>query len=153
MIGIEERIDRSRLSYGAPPATLALMRWLLHGELTGAVAEALKRHGHETRGWQDAGLPPGGEPSDILEFARKNQLEVLTADPRLAHAIFDEAPRFDRTVVLLSTEAGEMEQDEAIERLFARYKRLSPRRLYTVTGSRVKVRQLPGQPGKSLHLL
>jgi hypothetical protein len=32
-----------------------------------------------------------------------------------------------------------------VDRLFDRYKRLSPGRLYTVTGSRVKVRQLPGR--------
>ena len=34
---------------------------------------------------------------------------------------------------------------DAIDRLFARYKRLSPRRLYTVTATRVKIRQLPGR--------
>jgi hypothetical protein len=36
-----------------------------------------------------------------------------------------------------------VEQDDAITRLFERYKRLTPGRLYTVTGSRVKIRQLP----------
>ena len=120
------------------------MRWLLHGELTGAVAEALKRHGHEARVAPDAGLSPDAAASDVLEFARQNQLEVLTTDPVLAHAPFGQTIRFDRTIVLLNIEAGEVEQDEAIDRLFARYKRLSPRRLYTVSASRVKIRQLPG---------
>jgi len=35
-------------------------------------------------------------------------------------------------------------QADAIERLFERYKRLTPKRLYTVTANRVKIRQLPG---------
>jgi len=38
---------------------------------------------------------------------------------------------------------GDVEQDDAIDRLYARYKRLTPGRMYTVTGSRVKIRQLP----------
>ena len=40
----------------------------------------------------------------------------------------------------LQLEGGDVEQDDAIDRLFARYKRLTPGRLYTVTASRVKVR-------------
>ena len=35
-------------------------------------------------------------------------------------------------------------QATAIPRLFKRYPRLTPRRLYTVTPNRVKIRQLPG---------
>jgi hypothetical protein len=46
--------------------------------------------------------------------------------------------------VFLQLEGGDVEQDDAIDRLFARYKRLSPGRMYTVTGTRVKIRQLPG---------
>ena len=34
--------------------------------------------------------------------------------------------------------------DHAIDRLFTRYKAPKPKRLYTVTENRVKVRQLPG---------
>ena len=44
-------------------------------------------------------------------------------------------------MVHLNVDEGEIEQDDAIDRLFTRYKRLSPGRLYTVTGGRVKVRQ------------
>jgi hypothetical protein len=46
-------------------------------------------------------------------------------------------------MVHLNVEGGDVEQDDAIDRLFTRYKRLAPGRLYTVTGARVKVRQLP----------
>ena len=59
------------------------------------------------------------------------------ADPRFAAEVRD------RVVVYLQLEGGDVEQDDAIDRLFKRYKRLTPGRLYTVTGSRVKVRQLP----------
>ena len=56
----------------------------------------------------------------------------------------DDAPPFGRSVVYLHLEGGDVEQDDAVTRLFERYKRLTPGRLYTVTASRVKVRQLPG---------
>ena len=120
------------------------MRWLLHGNLTPAASEALKRHGHESRSPADVGLSPDASASEILEAARKSQLEILTADADMANAPFDESRRFARTVVHLNVEGGDVEQDDAIDRLFKRYKRLTPGRLYTVTGARVKIRQLPG---------
>jgi predicted GTPase len=49
----------------------------------------------------------------------------------------------DEPDVLLDVPVGDLEQDDAIDRLFARYKRLTPGRLYIVTPGRVKVRQLP----------
>jgi len=124
-------------------ATIAAMRWLFHGSLTPAAAEALKRHKQETQSPADIGLPPDALPADLLEAARKGQLEIITADSVLAHAPFELPSRFVRTMVHLNVEEGDIEQDDAIDRLFTRYKRLSPGRLYTVTGARVKVRQLP----------
>jgi hypothetical protein len=123
------------------------MRWLLHGNLTVAAGEALRRHGHEARSMAEAGL--GGEalPAEIFEHARKAQLDIITADPAMAQAAFESPVRFKGTLVQLNVEAGEVEQDDAIDRLFERYKRLSPGRLYTVTASRVKVRQLPATQG------
>ena len=122
----------------------AAMRWLLHGNLSPAAVDALRRHGHEASTPADVGLPPDAAVSEVLEAARKSQLEILTADAMMAQAPFDETRRFGRTVVLLNVEGGDVEQDDAIDRLFNRYKRLSPGRLYTVTNSRVKIRQLPG---------
>jgi hypothetical protein len=46
-------------------------------------------------------------------------------------------------MVFLQLTGGEVEQDDAIDRLFARYKSPKPGMLYTVTENRVKVRQLP----------
>lgn len=119
------------------------MRWLLHGKLAPAVAEAMKRHEQEVRTPADVELPLDALPADVFEVARKAQLDILTADAGLAQAPFESPARFSRTLVFLNVEAGEVEQDDAIDRLFQRYKRLSPGRLYTVTGSRVKIRQLP----------
>jgi hypothetical protein len=62
-------------------------------------------------------------------------------------APFELGVPFGRSIVFLQLEGGDVEQDDAIDRLFKRYKRLSPGRLYTVTTSRVKVRQLPTRNG------
>lgn len=121
------------------------MRWLLHGNLASAAADALKRHGQEPHSALDIGLSPDAAAQDVFDAARKAQLEILTADAALAQAPFEKDARFSRTMVYLNVEGGEVEQDDAVDRLFERYKRLSPGRLYTVTGSRVKIRQLPGR--------
>jgi hypothetical protein len=120
------------------------MRWLLHGKLTNAVSEALKRHEHEVRDLPSVGLSAESETSAVLEAAKKEQLDLLTADPAMAKAPFDQDFWFNRSIVFLQLTGGDVEQDDAVDRLFARYKRLTPGRLYTVTETRVKVRQLPG---------
>jgi predicted nuclease of predicted toxin-antitoxin system len=120
------------------------MRWLLHGKMSPAAGEALKRHGHEATTPKDAGIAEDAVPAEVFEAARKSQLEIMTADPDFAHVPFEGGRWFGRTMVLLNVEAGDVEQDDAIDRLFTRYKRLAPGRLYTVTNSRVKIRQLPG---------
>ena len=117
------------------------MRWLLHGKLTTSVSEALKRHGHEV--CVPVGLTAESDPETILDAAKKDQLDLLTADQAMAQAPFDLDFWFNRSMVFLQLEGGEVEQAAAIDRLFDRYKRLTPGRLYTVTGTRVKVRQLP----------
>lgn len=121
------------------------MRWLLHGNLAPAVADALKRHEQESHSGSEVGLAPEAPPQEVFDAARKAQLEILTNDAGLAQAPFEQHAKFSRTLVHLNVEGGEVEQDDAVDRLFDRYKRLSPGRLYTVTGSRVKIRQLPGR--------
>ena len=74
-------------------------------------------------------------PPDVLDFAYAKQWDVITADPAVARAAVAGKLRFNRSIVLLKSA-------EDVERLFGRYKRLTPGRLYTVTASRVKVRQL-----------
>jgi hypothetical protein len=115
--------------------------------MSAAVAQALQRHEHTAVGMVEAGLPPAADPMTVLDVARKAQLDVLTTDDALVVAAAQTRP-MTRSIVYLQLEGGEVEQDDAIDRLFTRYKRLTPNRLYTVTENRVKVRQLPesGQP-------
>ena len=120
------------------------MQWLLHGPMTIAVGEALKRHEHRVHQVGELNLPLDTSPSEILKSAQKKQWDILTTDAALADAPFSQKLPFNRTIVHLHLEGGDVEQDDAVDRLFDRYKRLSPRRLYTVTPTRVKIRQLPG---------
>ena len=122
------------------------MRWLLHGPMTSAVAEALKRHGDQASSMADVNLPPETSPADVLLFAQKAQLDLMTTDGAMAEAPFLLGQRFGRSIVYLQLSGGDVEQDDAIDRLYDRYKRLTPGRLYTVTASRVKIRQLPANP-------
>jgi hypothetical protein len=120
------------------------MHWVLYGNLTPAVGEAMRRHEQQVHQPQELNLPPEATAADLLKAAQRHQWEILTADPELVKAAFEAKAGFHRTLVYLQLEGGDVEQDDAIDRLFDRYKRLSPRRLYTVTGTRVKIRQLPG---------
>jgi hypothetical protein len=110
--------------------------------MSSAVGEALRRHEHSAVDLLQAGLPPAADPALILDAARKGQLDVITTDDSLVVAAGKSRP-LNRSIVFLQLEGADVEQDDAIDRLFARYKRLTPNRLYTITGSRVKVRQLP----------
>ncbi len=121
------------------------MRWLLHGPMTTAVAAALQRHGHQAQDMAQIGLPPAADPAMVLEAAKSAQLDILTTDAVLSAAPFLLKYWFNRSIVYLQLAGGEVEQDDAIDRLFQRYKRLTPGRLYTVTENRVKIRQLPAR--------
>jgi len=112
--------------------------------MTPAVSEAIKRHEHQVHDVTELELSPDAPPTDILKAAQKKQWDILTTDSALADVPFAQKQSFNRTIVHLHLEGGDVEQDDAIDRLFERYKRLSPRRLYTVTPARVKIRQLPG---------
>ena len=121
------------------------MRLLLHGNVTPAVAEALRARGDTVRQMDDVGTAPDAPPDDVLRAAHKDQSDVLTTDAVLANALFgrEDVHPFNRSIVYFQLAGGDVEQDDAVTRLFERYKRLTPGRLYTVTASRVKVRQLP----------
>jgi len=120
------------------------MQWVLYGPMTSAVADALVRHGHRVHQTEELALESDAGPFDIFQAAQARQWDMLTTDAALAAASFESAAPFDRTIVFLQLQGGDVEQDDAIDRLFDRYKRLSPKRLYTVTTSRAKIRQLPG---------
>lgn len=121
------------------------MRFLIHGpKITPAVAAALVRHGHTVVPSADAQVDDESGLDEVLEAARVAQLEVLTTDDALAESPFGMPTDFARTIVYLQLDGGDVEQDDAVDRLFARYKRLTPGRVYTITETRVKIRQLPG---------
>jgi hypothetical protein len=122
------------------------MRWLLHGPMTTAVAEALRGRGDSVVDPSTIGVAPDMPHPEVLKAAHKAQVDLLTTDAKLAESSFAAgAPPFGRSIVYLQLEGGDVEQDDAVGRLFERYKRLTPGRLYTVTGTRVKIRQLPGR--------
>ena len=119
------------------------MRWMIQGKLTPAVIEALKRHEEQVSSVITASDPM--THTELLAQAAKQQLDLLTGDAEMIDALYaSDAPRFVRSVVYLQLAGGDVEQDDAIDRLFTRYKRLTPGRMYTVTENRVKIRQLPG---------
>jgi hypothetical protein len=130
-----------------PAPMIHPMRWLLHGSISPPAADAMRRHGQDVRNGADLGLAPETSAADLFKVAVQHQLEVITTDANLAGAPYAEHIAFPRCIVFLNVEQGEVEQDDAIDRLFERYKRLTPGRLYTVTASRVKIRQLPTAAG------
>ncbi len=121
------------------------MRWLVHGTLAPAVAEALRRHEHTTFPLFELGTPETATYGDVVHASQSKQWDIITNDAALVNAVFDDDIWFNRSIVLLQLAGGDVEQDDAIDRLFQRYKRLTPGRLYTLTETRVKVRQLPSR--------
>ena len=120
------------------------MRFLLIGNLTPAVAAAVARHGHQTATPESINVTDLTPKDEVLKAATKAQLDVITADPEVADAPFKHDYYFQRSIIFLQLQGQDVEQDDAIDRLFARYKAPKPKRLYTITENRVKVRQLPG---------
>lgn len=123
------------------------MRFLIHPHPGPRVAEALWELGHAAVHLADLGLPESPTPAQVLEACRSRQYELLTGSREFLDAILPASGRgevFGRLIVYLQDLPDEHEL--AIHRLFERYKRLTPGRLYTVTGGRVKVRQLPSGP-------
>src|SRR5215212_3081817 len=102
-------------------ANMRGMRWLLHGQMTAAVAAALKRHEHHVHELSEVELKADAPAAEILKAASKKQWEIITTDPVLAEAPFKDHA-FGRTIVFLQLGGGDVEQDDAIDRLFERYK-------------------------------
>lgn len=100
------------------------------------VAQALADQGHKTHELAEVGLAVDAAPEEIYQAAGKRQWDIITTIGAVAMAPFESGVPFGRCVVYLQDEGG-------VDRLFERYHRLSPGRLYTVTAGRVKVRQLP----------
>jgi len=120
------------------------VRFLVYGNLAPAVTEAIKRHGHVAATLEMADLPTDIAMEDLLKELHRKQLDLITNDDSAVEAAMKGDGKFERCIVYFQLPGGDVEQDDAIDRLFTRYPRMSPRRLYTVTETRVKVRQLPG---------
>jgi hypothetical protein len=120
------------------------MRWYVHGNLTPAAVAAIVRHGHTAQSASDVFGDAAPAQANLLKELHARQLDLITADKSIVQQRFDTAQPFSRSIVFLQLTGGDVEQDDAIDRLFARYKSPKPGLLYTVTETRVKVRQLPG---------
>lgn len=103
---------------------------------------AIIRHGHSAQSHEEAGIDASLEAADLLQTAHQKQLDLVTNDREFAIFARSTSLRYDRSIVYLQLSGEEVEQDDAIDRLFARYKSPKPRMMYTVTETRVKVQQL-----------
>ena len=136
------------LVFPAFPVTIVPMQWFVHGKLANAVKEALVRHEDVAHTAEELALPPEATRAELLGAIRARQWDLITDDDGLIDWIYANDFWVQRSVVYLQLTGGDVEQDDAVDRLFARYKRLTPARLYIVTAQRVKVRQLPAyRPG------
>jgi hypothetical protein len=129
-----------------------MMRFLVQGAIGEEAKAAMVRHEQvchaaaELEGdAEQAGAVAGGDPAELCKVLSKRQWNLLTTDTAWVGRLYEEHVAFGGVIVLiLESGAAKGGQGGAVDRLFERYPRLTPRRLYTVTGSRVKIRQLPG---------
>lgn len=122
--------------------TIAAVRFLLHGNLNPAVKTAIERHGHAALKLSEVGMAAGAPYDEVISDAHQKQLDIVSNDRELATFVRGTGLKFDRSIVYLQLEGQDVEQDDAIDRLFERYKSPKPRMMYTVTETRVKVQQL-----------
>ena len=121
------------------------MRFLTQGTIHPEALDALKKHEQATHQPEELGEDTRAEsPATLLPLLQKKQWNLLTTDTDFINDLYEQKFPFNGIIVLLLESADGPQQAAAIDRLFERYKRLTPRRLYTVTPSRVKIRQLPG---------
>jgi hypothetical protein len=127
------------------------MRFLIHGAVRPEMAAALAEKQHVCHTLPellaDADVPANvdHDPAELLALLDEKQWHLLTTHAALVHDVYEKKISFRGVIVLvLDDPDASQDQASAMERLFQRYKRLSPGRLYTVTPNRVKIRQLPG---------
>ena len=127
------------------------MRFLIHGAVKPEAGAALVQQEHachalaELLDGASAAADAAGDPAELLGLLEKRRWNLLTTDRDLVNTVYENKIAFAGVIVLiLDDPETPADQAQAVARLFERYKRLTPRRLYTVTPSRVKIRQLPG---------
>lgn len=130
------------------------MQFYLMGSLDDTIAAALVRHGHKAHrageavaGGNEPAAPVDDSPAEVIAFLQARQWNLVTTDSAWLRRLYEEKVEFPAGMIIHLLESAAGEDGAAIDRLFERYKRLTTKRLYTITGSRVKIRQLPGLPG------
>jgi hypothetical protein len=127
------------------------MRFLIHGAVHPDARAALTRHGHHSHELLELSAETefptvaADDPAQLLPLLEKKQWNLATTDADFIHLLYEKKSPFNGLILFILDNPEVLhDQDKAIDRLFERYPRLTPRRLYTVTPSRVKIRQLPG---------
>jgi predicted nuclease of predicted toxin-antitoxin system len=87
------------------------MRFLLHGNLTPAAGDALRRHGHTANTAPELGIQDS-DTAALLTLAHQKQLDILTPDQALANAPYEQGMPFNRSIVFLQLQGGDVEQDD-----------------------------------------
>ena len=126
------------------------MRFLIHGAIHADAQKALLKHEHHCHTLPaDTDAAVAEAPAELCKLLAKQQWNLLTTDSDFVARLYEEHVNFAGVIVLLLDDPAVLnDQPAAIDRLFERYHRLSSWRLYTVTASRVKIRQLPGANAK-----
>lgn len=120
------------------------LRFLLYGNFGDDTAAQFSAQGHVAVTPADLDLPADVGPKQVREAARKQQYELVVPDRGTLDELLSGSARrevFGRVIVFLRDEPAD--HALAVMRLFDRYKRLTPGRLYTVSSGRVKASQLP----------
>jgi hypothetical protein len=118
------------------------VRFLLHGNLNPAVKAAIERHGHSATTPAEAEIAPDLSPAELMQAAHAKQLDLVSDDKELATFARSTSLKFARSFIYVQLTGDDVDQDDAIDRLFERYKAPKPHQMYTVTETRVKVQQL-----------
>jgi hypothetical protein len=125
------------------------MRFAAHGNVTPETIAALKAAGHHVHALSELTSdeisdPAALAPVDLLAALVRKQWQLITTDGALVHTIFENKLEFPRGLIVHIQTEDPADHPAAIARLFERYSRLTPKRMYILTASRVKIRQLPG---------
>lgn len=128
------------------------MQFFVHGAVSPDAIDALRQHEQqvhtalELSAETDAPAALEDNPRELLKFLQKKQWHLFTTDTGLIHQIYEEKIEFPGGIIVLMLDNPDVLNDQgaAVERLFERYKRLTVKRLYTITASKIKIRQLPG---------